>query len=363
MLLRRHTDQARSSGVDVERPCHGKVLSSIPSSSSHAVQSHFLKRWRLFYISKPRFNSGKCGGQSWFRTNTMPQNRYSYQDAPDTNVLNPQVLDAPDGLATALRAIEAACHRGDSEIAGTVEVLNSRSYLLEYLISGTLRVLNIGSSTLPGLIIERFLVVLEEGAYARLSKWIVTGFPTSTRPSMNAISMRLLERFSSSLPSVEYPPAANVTHNLRASQKTVKLSLDVLKNLEENASSALIGGNVSHVSRKKGKAATHNHRVDPLPFDSMGIAIPTTDAEVCDVYVRILLQLRSTLEVCGSTAHKLRIELNNRRTISSFSGNQCYRKFSNPHTPRQNHHRKELLPQYRQRGLWNQIKPWTQRFL
>ena len=56
------------------------------------------------------------------------------------NMLNPQTLDTPGGLATALRAIEAVCHQGDPEIAEMVEMLNNHSYLLEYIISGTLHV-------------------------------------------------------------------------------------------------------------------------------------------------------------------------------------------------------------------------------
>ena len=88
---------------------------------------------------KPRFNSVKCGSQSWSRTNTMPQNRYLSQGAFDMDILNPQALDTPDGLAAALRAIEAVCHRGDPEITGMVEALNSRPFILEYIISGTLR--------------------------------------------------------------------------------------------------------------------------------------------------------------------------------------------------------------------------------
>lgn len=60
----------------------------------------------------------------------------SSQDTFDIDLLDPQVLDTPDGRAAALRVIEAVCHRGDPEIAGMVEVLNSRSYILEYIISG-----------------------------------------------------------------------------------------------------------------------------------------------------------------------------------------------------------------------------------
>lgn len=71
----------------------------------------------------------------------MPPGRYSSRDAFDTNLFDAQVLGGPDGLTAALPAIEAVCHRGEPEIAGMVETLNSRSYLLEYIISGTSRVL------------------------------------------------------------------------------------------------------------------------------------------------------------------------------------------------------------------------------
>ena len=123
-------------------------------------------------------------------------------------------------------------------------------------------------------------------------------FPTSAEPSMNVMSMQLLHRFSSSLLSAKYTSTVNVPPNLRASGRKVELSFNVLKNLEENATGALTGRNIPPVSRKKGKAII-NRRIDPLPFDSMGISVPTTDAEVRDVYVRVLSQLRNILEVCG----------------------------------------------------------------
>jgi len=194
--------------------------------------------------------------------------------------------------------------------------------------------------------------VLEEGAYAKLSKWILTGFPTSTTPNMNAMSVRLLERFSSSLPSAKYPSSADAPPNLRAFRRKVELSFDVLKNIEENANSALTEGNVSPVRGKKGKAVTSNRRVDPLPFDSMGIAVPTTDAELRDVYVRVLSQLQGILEVCGFIVNSLCIDLNNPSTISSFLGSRCYRGFSNPRTSMQTYHRRE-----------GQINLRTQHFL
>lgn len=78
----------------------------------------------------------------------MPPDRYSSQEAFDTNLLDTQALDGPNGLQTALRTFEAACHRGDPEIAGIVAVLNGRSHILEYTISGMLHV-SIGSCELP----------------------------------------------------------------------------------------------------------------------------------------------------------------------------------------------------------------------
>ena len=83
----------------------------------------------------------------------MPPYRYSSQDMFDIEILNPRALQASDGLQTALRAIEAVCYLGDPEIAGMVETLNSRSYLLEYIISGTLR-MPVGPCASPALIVS-----------------------------------------------------------------------------------------------------------------------------------------------------------------------------------------------------------------
>ena len=143
--------------------------------------------------------------------------------------------------------------------------------------------------------------MLEEKAFEKLSKWISAGFPTPTTPKiMDTIGMRLLQRFSSSLLFADYPTSADAPPNLRVFWRKVELSSSVLKNLE-NTTNASIGRNISPVSRKKGKGIVNNRRIDPLPFDSMGIAVPTTDTEVRDVYVEILSQLRSILEVRGCT--------------------------------------------------------------
>ena len=81
----------------------------------------------------------------------MSPGRYSSQGAFEVEMLNPEVLHTPDGLQTALRAIEAVCYRGDPKIAGIVEALSSHSYLLEYIISGASR-MPIGPRALPALI-------------------------------------------------------------------------------------------------------------------------------------------------------------------------------------------------------------------
>ena len=157
------------------------------------------------------------------------------------------------------------------------------------------------------------------GAFEKLSKWIVTGFPTPATPNMmDTTSMRLLRRLSSSLLFAEYPSTVNSPPNLRIFLKKVELSFDILKNLEENTNSALAGGNIFPVSRKKGKAVV-NTRIDPLPFDSMGIAVPTTDAEVGDVYAEVLSRLRIILEVCGIIADGLRVKLKKKTELSSRS--------------------------------------------
>jgi len=107
-----------------------------------------LRSFSAFFV-QTTFQLKKCGGQSWLLTNTMPQERYASQDTFDIGVLNPQAFHTPDGLQTALRAIEAVCYRSDLEIGRMVETLNSRSYLLEYVISGTSR-MSTGPCASPG---------------------------------------------------------------------------------------------------------------------------------------------------------------------------------------------------------------------
>jgi hypothetical protein len=78
----------------------------------------------------------------------MPPDIHSSQDAFSIDLLDLQALDTPDGLQTALRAIEAVCYRGDPETATMMAALNNRSHVLEYIISGT-PCMPIGSHELP----------------------------------------------------------------------------------------------------------------------------------------------------------------------------------------------------------------------
>jgi hypothetical protein len=165
-----------------------------------------------------------------------------------------------------------------------------------------------------------------------LSNSMIASFPASAEPNTNAMSMRVLQQFSSSLLSAEYPSTSSETPNLRALRRKTDLSFNVLKNLEENASGSLTGETASLTGRKKGKAATNIRNLDPLPFDSMGIAVPNTDAEVRDVYLKVLSQLRDILKVRSFVIDGLGIELNGPRITSPSSGSQPCHRFSNPRT-------------------------------
>jgi len=118
--------------------------------------------------------------------------------------------------------------------------------------------------------------------------------------------MKLLRRLSSSLLFAEYPSAADAPPDLRVFWRKVELSFNVIKELEENANSTLTNGNMSPVSRKRSKQTSRNRRIDPIPFDSMGITVPTTDVEVRDAYAGVLSQLQSILEVCWCITGGLR---------------------------------------------------------
>lgn len=68
----------------------------------------------------------------------MPPDHRSSRDAFDASILESQALESPEGITHALRAIDTACQRGGPEVELVIAALNSRPYLLEYMISGTL---------------------------------------------------------------------------------------------------------------------------------------------------------------------------------------------------------------------------------
>ena len=162
-------------------------------------------------------------------------------------------------------------------------------------------------------------------------------FPTSpTSNIMDKMGMQLLQRLSSSSLS-----ASDASHGLSMFGKKVELSFNVLNLLEESFGSSLAGGKISSVSRKKGKAAVKNRHIDPLPFDSIKLSVPTTDWEARDVYAEALSQLRGILEVCGFIVTGLRVELNSFSITYSYSGSRRFQRFSNPCTSRHTYHRKK----------------------
>lgn len=94
------------------------------------------------YTPKPCFKSEKCGGRSLFRASTMLPDDYPPEDkdAFFISLFEPQALNSPGGADRALRTIETICHQGESKVAQIVAVLDSRPYLLEYVVSGTLNI-------------------------------------------------------------------------------------------------------------------------------------------------------------------------------------------------------------------------------
>ena len=67
----------------------------------------------------------------------MPDHSSSHRSV-EASLLKPEVLVVPDGLKTALRAIERVCHHDDSSIMDMILGLSSRPHVLEYILSSTL---------------------------------------------------------------------------------------------------------------------------------------------------------------------------------------------------------------------------------
>jgi len=226
----------------------------------------------------------------------MPPDRRSSEQIFDINLLDAEALDSPGGLHTALCSIESLCFQSDTAIAGMVMALSSRSHVLEYVFSGALSVTT-ATYELSGPTFS--FLVLDEKAYDKLSKWIVSGFPTSTTPNlMDALSVKLLQRLSSSLLFAEYPSAADAPPDLPEFWRKVGLSFKVLQELEADARASRISKAVPPISRKKGGRMTRGSRAGPQS-DSAEVSVPITGAEACVVRAKLLPELQSILEVCG----------------------------------------------------------------
>lgn len=224
----------------------------------------------------------------------MPPDRTSSEQGFNINLLEPEALATPGGLQTALGSIQKVCYRDDVSIAGMVIGLSRRPHILEYVLSGT--------SCIPvitmGLIKQTAPVVLDNQAYEKLSKWIISQFPTSAAANaMEALGIKLIQRLSSSLLSIEAVSTAEHRNELRGFRRRAGLSLSVLKELVGCTGRTSVNASASSTSRKKLKAPARHIQVDPNPFDSMKIAVPVTEDEVRAVFVDILPQLQSILRV------------------------------------------------------------------
>ena len=149
-----------------------------------------------------------------------------------------------------------------------------------------------------GLTEQTAPAVLDDQAYERLSKWTVARFPTSATPNvMEALGIKLLQRLSSSLTSIEGVSTAEHRAEFRVFRRKVGLSLNVLKELGGCTDRASVDANVSPVGRKRSKTLARRTQLDPHPFDCMGIAVPTKEDEVHAVCGDILPQLQTILGV------------------------------------------------------------------
>lgn len=232
----------------------------------------------------------------------MPPGRTPPQRTFNTSLLETEALAAPGGLRTALSSIESVCYSDDSSIMEMVVELSNRPHTLEYIFSSTFRIF-----VFPvGLTEQTTAAALDDQAYERLSKWTVARFPTPATPDvMGALGIKLLQRLSSSLVSVEGVSTQEYRNELREFRKEVGLSLNVLEELDGYADPALVNVHLSPVSRKRPKAPARRTQLDPHSFDCMGIAVPTTEDEVRVVFGKVLSRLQSILEVRASLSFPL----------------------------------------------------------
>jgi len=223
----------------------------------------------------------------------MPPKRTSSEQSFNIDLLEPEALVAPSGLQTALDSIQRICYGDDSSILDMIVALNCRPHILEYIFSGTLCIR--GASM--GLMEQIAFAALDDKAYERLSKWILSQFPPTTPNVTETLGINLLQRLSSSLMSVEGVSTTEHRNELREFRRKVGLCLNVLKELARCAEQAPVDANAPPAGRKKSKASARHVQLDPDPFDCMGIPVPVTEDGARALRVEILPQLQNILRV------------------------------------------------------------------
>ena len=162
---------------------------------------------------------------------------------------------------------------------------------------------------------NRSYIALDNQAYERLSEWAIARFPTlATLNVMEAFGIKLLQRLSSSLMSVEGVSTTERRNELREFRRQADLSLNVLEELSGWADRLKIGPSASPTSRKRPKALARRVQLNPHPFDCLGIAVPMTEDEVRIVRGDILPRLQRILGVRVSISFRLAL-----RRLPGFS--------------------------------------------
>ena len=126
---------------------------------------------------------------------------------------------------------------------------------------------------------------------------------------MEAFGINLLRRLSSSLVPIEKVVTAEQRKELRESRRKMDPSLNALDELGRCADRTSADVNVSPTGRKRPKALARYSKLDPYPFDCMGLTVPTTEHEVRAAYSDILLRLQGIFRVRVSLSLWLTLKL------------------------------------------------------
>lgn len=224
----------------------------------------------------------------------MPRNRSSSQRAFNANLFEPEALAAPGGLQTALSFVRKLCHDDDSLITETIAELNRYPHILEYIFSGTYRTLPFTAA----LVKLTPPAASDDSTCERLSRSIIAQFPTPSTPNiLEALGIKLLQRLSSSLTSVEAISKAQHCKELRDFRKKIALCLNALTELSGCMGKASARADMSPVSPKRLKGRARRMSLNPDPFDCMQVATPATEDQARAMCSDILLQLQDVLGV------------------------------------------------------------------